>query len=59
MADKAARGHGEAYGKGTGFRVRGMSKAEVNAAVALAKAVNAQNGTFAQKVGRLRGKLRR
>ena len=57
MADKAARGHGERYGGGSGYK--GMTKADYQAAMRLAKAVASQGGSFAQKVGRLRGKLRK
>ena len=56
---KAQRGHGEAYGRGKGFRIRGMSATEAAAAVELAAAVARQGGTIASQVKRLRIRLRK
>ena len=57
MADKAKRGHGEVYGNGSEYRIAGMTRAETQAALELAKAVKNSNLSFARQVEILKKNL--
>jgi len=55
--NQAQRGHGEKYGGGSEFRVAGMTRAETQAALELAKAVKNSNLSFARQVEILKKNL--
>jgi len=57
VADKAKRGNGESYGGGSEYRIAGMTRAETQAALELAKAVKNSNLSFARQVEILKKNL--